>query len=321
MNPINILITSAGVMSAVNIIKSMRMQNDIEFNIIANDIDSLSPGLHLANKYYISPSIKNEERYLKFLLDVVVKENISVLFPCYSKELQLISKNIQKFEDLNVKILISPVSVLKLCDNKLEMSEMVHSLNIPVPKIIRNPSEESLPIFSRLNNSSGSNGAVLIDNKNYLQYLLDINDPRIYQEFIDGVEYTVDVLCDKKSNVVVAVPRKRLLTKSGQSVKGVTVKNDKLINYVGLICQEVGLVGPCNIQFIEKESKYYFIEVNPRYAAGGLMLTSYSGVNIPILALKILMEFKINKDELLFLPDIHMSRYWQEIIIKGKNIL
>ena len=44
MSLVNVLVTSAGVMSAVNIIKSLRIQREIKLNIIATDIDPYATG-------------------------------------------------------------------------------------------------------------------------------------------------------------------------------------------------------------------------------------------------------------------------------------
>ena len=79
---------------------------------------------------------------------------------------------------------------------------------------------------------SSSVGAILLDNEFQLRSCMLTNGNRMYQEYIDGMEYTVDVLCDKQSNVLLSAPRKRLSTKSGQSVKGVTVNNYFLNEYV-----------------------------------------------------------------------------------------
>ena len=60
---INVLITSAGVMSAVNIIKSLKLQKEINVEIVATDVDKYAAGLYLADKYYISPPLINKKEY------------------------------------------------------------------------------------------------------------------------------------------------------------------------------------------------------------------------------------------------------------------
>ncbi len=312
----NILVTSAGVMSAVNIIKSLRLQQEIKINIIATDVDPYAPGLYLADTHYISPKIKNQSEYLEFLFNIIKRHNISVLYPCYSKEIVIVSEYQAIFEKNGVNVLIPPVSVINLCNDKLKIAKFINSIDISVPKIINNPTTEDLPLFSKLLSGSSSVGATLIEDELYLQHCMLSKDKRMYQEYIGGMEYTVDTLCDRNSNVLIAAPRKRLSTKAGQTVKGVTVNNTIINKYVKKICKSVGLIGVCNIQFIERDSKYYFIEINPRYAAGGLMLTVNAGANLPLLALKIMLDIPISNKELNHTPNKVMTRYWQEIIIQ-----
>jgi biotin carboxylase len=70
---------------------------------------------------------------------------------------------------------------------------------------------------------------------------------------------------------------------------------------------------------MERENKFYFIEINPRYAAGGLMLTVNAGTNIPLLALKVMLGVPIENSELRHIPDIGITRYWEEIILNKIN--
>lgn len=316
MSKISVLVTSAGVASAVNVIKSLRIQNELDLSIIAIDVDNLASGLHLADYSYISPQISKPDEYLDFIYDICKRHDVKVLYPCYSKELTIISKARKKLEELGVFILLSSTEVIDFCNDKIRTSIQIKEMDIPVPKIILNPTDSDLPLFSKPLEGSSSKGAIFVDNYYMLQYLLNSNEKRIYQEFIDGEEYTIDVLCDTKSNVLFSGPRKRISTKSGQSVKGITVHNNTLKEYVDRICKSIRIVGVCNIQFIEKDGTFYFIEINPRYAAGGLMLTVHAGANLPLVALKLMLGLNIDKSELEHKKNIMMTRYWEEIIVE-----
>ncbi|WP_406656588.1 ATP-grasp domain-containing protein [Methanolobus sp. ZRKC2] len=316
MDEIIVLVTSAGVSSAINIIKSLKLQNEFKISIIATDLDELAPGLHLADHSYISPPISKTEEYLNFIYEICEKHNVSVLYPCYSKELAIISRAKDDFNRLGVKVLLSSPDVIDLCNDKMSASMKVEELGIPVPKIILNPNKFNLPLFSKPLEGSSSEGATYVDNYLKLHYLLNSTEKRIYQEYVSGDEYTIDVLCSNDSDVLFSGPRKRISTKSGQSVKGITINNDRLDDYVNSICKSFGVVGVCNIQFIEREEEFYFIEINPRYAAGGLMLTVKAGANLPLAALKLMLGFNIDKSELVHKPNIAMTRYWEEIIVE-----
>jgi carbamoyl-phosphate synthase large subunit len=104
-----------------------------------------------------------------------------------------------------------------------------------------------------------------------LTYLLGEYDNPIVQEYVDGREFTVDVLTHSASRVLSAVPRERLSLQEGVSDKGVTVENDDIVDDIEAICERVGHRGFTNIQFIESGGERIWLEVNPR-VAGGLAL-------------------------------------------------
>lgn len=318
MDAITVLVTSSGTSSAINVIKSLKLQTEFNISIIAVDVDNLAAGLRLADYYYISPPITRPDDYLEFLYGICKKHNVRVLCPCYSKELSLISKAIARFSELGVAMLLSSPNVIDLCNDKLHLLDFIEDIGIPTPKIFTTPNESHLPLFSKRVEGSGSRGAIYIENEHILKGLLASPEQRFYQEFIEGDEYTVDVLCDRESNVLFVGPRRRIEIKAGQSVKGVTIHNEILEDYVERICTSVGIVGVCNIQFIEKDGTFYFIELNPRYAAGGLMLTVHAGANLPLAALKVALGLPIDKSELKHTPNVTMIRYWEEAIIKER---
>ena len=63
----------------------------------------------------------------------------------------------------------------------------------------------------------------------YLSYTsksLHRSSDYIFQEYLPGQEYTIDVLCDIESNPLIVIPRKRLQTKAGISSKGEIIKDN-----------------------------------------------------------------------------------------------
>lgn len=312
---IKILVTSAGVMSAVNIIKALKAQTQLKIHIFAIDMDSYAPGLFFADKYEICPSIKNHKGYINYISDLVKRESIDIIFPCYSKEIILFSLNKDKFSSLGAKMLLPSSNSIKLCDDKHKSINCVKDLGIPVPKILKNPTSNDLPIFSKFSSGSGSDGAIYIENEYQFNNALSSEYSRIYQEYIKGREYTVDLISNYNSEPLISCPRERLSIKAGQSVKGITIISKRLSEYSRIISKNLKLVGICNIQFIKRDNVYYFIEVNPRSASGGLMLTVNSGVNLPLLAVKLMLNIEISDNELMHKNNISMTRFWEELIL------
>lgn len=311
---ITVLVTSAGVASAVNVIRALKMQDEIPVHIIAIDQNPLASGLHLADSHYACPSINNFPKYLEFILKLSSKHNIKAIFPCYSKEIYSIAKNQDLLRYAGVCSLLPEPDVIALCDDKIKMKNFVSNLDILMPKTIDNPTVKDLPLFSKKNQGSGSKGATLVESVHMLDHLMLENDSRIFEMYLKGEEFTVDILCNHNSEIVATSPRSRLLVKDGQTVMGATVQSVELIDYCRIICRELRLVGPCNAQFIKNNDQLYFIEINPRYAAGGLMLTVKSGLNIPLLALKIMIGQNVATD-MRAKVGVQMIRYWTEICI------
>lgn len=324
MDIVRVLVTSSGVGSAENIIRALRMQNEIEVEIHAIDINSHATGLYLADYGYIAPPISDDEVYINYLLDICQQNKINVIYPCYSKEIALVSKNADKFDKIGTKMLVPSHGTIETCNNKLKVNALLNQSNINLPKTISNPTSKDLPIFTKFNSGSSSQGAFIIESEDALQYHIknDENRSRIYQEYIQGLEYTVDVLCDHQSDVVIVCPRTRISTKSGQSVVGETVHNVEINDLCKVICKVLGIVGVCNIQFIQKEEKFYFIEINPRYAAGGLMLTVKAGANLPLASLLMLVDKrKYDRLQLNHRDGLIMIRHYNEIIVEKSNLI
>jgi len=317
---LNVMITSAGTASAVNVIKSLRKQNEFDINIIAIDNDPLASGLRLADKHYIVPLV-SDSKYITTILDIASFESIEIMLPIYSGEIAMIAENKKILESNNIKTLLPDSDVIKLCNDKPAMTEFVRKLGINTPKIYSNEEirilkGDEFPLFIKPVTGSSSSGALKIEDNAELEFHLRKNKDILVQDFIEGQEVTIDCFCNKQSEALVVAPRLRLAIKSGQSVKGKTIDNKKYFEIVKNISKKLGMVGVCNLQFIERGNDLFFIEINPRYAAGGLMLTVESGANIPLLVIKEILDLPILKEECSCKTNVFMSRYWEEVFWK-----
>lgn len=316
---INILITSAGTASAISVIKALKAQTALEVRLIATDMDEMAAGLYLADAYYLTPSIK-EAAYLPTLLEIIQKEQIQLMFPIFSKEIEVIAQHKEILDGVGVKLLLHPIESIQLVNDKFRMGDWVAAQGIDTPRCFPKKelsllTENHLPIFVKPVSSSSSKGARKLTKLEEIKQLLPQYDSLVFQEYVEGTEYTLDILVNKAHQPIVIAPRIRLSTKAGQSVKGETVSSEPFVEMVETICKGLKLVGPCNIQFMKQGDRYYFIEVNPRFAAGGLMLTVGAGANIPLLAVKEMLGMPIDEAVCKTRPGVRMTRYWEEIIL------
>lgn len=316
-----VLITSAGTASAINVIKSLKRQKELDLFLIAVDADILAPGLRLADKYFIVPRIEDVD-YTDKLISICKENNIHILIPIYSKEMGIIAEKSGHLESVGIKVLLPSVETIKICDNKKRFWEFCLEKNIITPRVYDEQeafklSDDKFPLFAKMISGSGSTGAQKIEGNEELKYFLKKFPGMILQNFIDGQEVTVDIFCNKEYNPIVISPRLRLMTKSGQTIKGKTIDNKPYVDIIVKICREIKMIGACNMQFfVDKDKKIILIEINPRFAAGGLMLTTEAGANIPLMVIKEILEIPIRQDDIFLETDVYMSRYFEEVFIR-----
>jgi len=310
----HVLITSAGTASAVTIIKSLKKQQQIPVKIYATDVDPLAPGLHLVDQHFLSNPISSDN-YVSELISAIKKFQISILIPTYSEEIDMVAKNIDLLTEIGVQVLVPPVKSVQICNDKHSFFQFCLANHILTPRCyIDKITELEFPLFAKPVTGSSSTNTFKIENDSEYQYFKKKYQDLIFQEYLSGQEYTVDIFCNRKNEVLVVSPRERIATKSGQMVKGRIVEKGPFFPIVNRLCGLLNLVGACNMQFIVKNDEYFLIEINPRFAAGGLMLTVEAGANIPLLYVKEALGHPISEEECKVKTGLTMTRYWQEII-------
>ena len=261
-----ILISAAGGPVAVNVIKYLKEQG---YFVIGMDSNSDVAAKFICDKFYSSPIISepNKQKYINLLKSI----EFDIFYPWLDEELKLISE--KEFpESLKHKIIISPPSTINLCLDKILFHSYCTSKNILVPS-----KTDSVPAFIRHRYSRGSKGAQLIIHKELLSAYRSTHDI-LSTEFIDGDEFTIDVLTDNNGQFMFAVPRQRIIS-SNVSLCGRVNMDDELIEYAKHIVQKFKFRGPINIQVIRSNKKIYMIEINPRIS-GTCILSIEAGFDL-----------------------------------------
>jgi carbamoyl-phosphate synthase large subunit len=312
-----VLVTSAGTSSAISVIKALRLQREIEVHIVAVDADPTAPGLFLADARASVPSASDPD-YVARLLALCEAHHIRALFPIHSGEIELLAAHAEAFTDRGIGVLLPTAASVQRCNDKRAMYALVSRLGFTVPREAGPGSGVPYPWFGKPNNGSGTIGTFLVRTSVDEAYAAAAAPGLLWQEFVEGPEYTVDIVCDRSHRPLVTSPRLRLATKAGQSVKGRTAAEPMLVARSEAICREIEMVGPCNLQFIRRGGEFVFIEVNPRYAAGGLMLTVGAGGNIPLVALRLALK-QGDPQPVTVLSGVTMLRYYEEIILQPEE--
>ena len=291
----NILITGAGGPAAIGVIKSLKGLNTFKHRIITVDSDKLAVGFHLSDSSYVIPMI-DENNYYDELRKVIKKENIDLILPTSDDVIPI--SMMKKIYFNNINLFMSDYHSIATCHNKMLFYKKC-SMDFRLPYT----TDKFIPVFTKPITGKGSVGIELIDKH---------KDGHIYQDYLPGIEYTIDVLCDMNSNVLSVIPRIRLQTKAGISTKGRIIRDDFIEKECKRICEFLELKGAICIQMKEDEDgNPKFIEINPRFG-GGTYFSALAGVNFA----SIILDLVDGKDVKIPEPkEITVLRHFEEVVV------
>jgi carbamoyl-phosphate synthase large subunit len=311
----SVIVPGAAGPAGINTIKSLKMSR-FDGKIIATDSNRLSAGFFMASAYAVMPKVVNEENYMKKLEEVINNYNVQVLMPSSGYDIYPYSKYRKQIEGFGAKPVVSDLETIEICFDKMMTFQKLNG-KFDLPFTTTNPDKiTEFPVIAKSRREKGRCNMMMIEDEDNLKHVSSKFSDMIFQEYLPGTEYTVDVLCDLGKKPVVAVPRIRLETKEGISTKGKVVHHPQIEQSCMDIAKSVGIIGPCCIQMkASRDGALKLVEVNPRMG-GGTIFAALAGANFPALVLDMVKEKEIVKPSF---SEVTVIRYFEEIVIGGAN--
>ncbi|MEK7598950.1 MAG: ATP-grasp domain-containing protein [Patescibacteria group bacterium] len=282
---VNVLICSGG--KRADIIKEFKNVLGDRGKVLITDAGELNAGRTFADGFLKSPRLQNEA-YLPFLKKAVQKNKIKLVFSVIDPELLLLAEYQKELEELGARVLISPLSSVKITSDKRKTAEFLKKIGILTPAVFTLPDVKNFPVFIKPYDGSGSKFVYKACNAEELAVFAGIAPNPMVMEYIEGQEYTIDCLSDLDGNVINVIPRKRLEVNNGISVKSEVDLDRKIVDDSIKILEALRARGPATIQLIKAAGgKNYFTELNLRFG-GGAMLGIRSGGNFAEKIIKML---------------------------------
>jgi carbamoyl-phosphate synthase large subunit len=293
---------------------------EIDLEIHGADRTDLAPGLHYCHRRHRVPPIK-EDSYIPALLDLVRSQKIDLLVPLLDHELGKLSESRDAFEALGCRLIISAPDVVEMCRDKLLSYRHFTDHNIDTPATW--PAEELLqadrlafPYFMKPRFGSAGLGNYRLDDLDTMRALARHVPHPIVQEFVEGVEHTVDAYTGLDGRFRCALPRRRLEVRGGEVSKSKLVMDSQLIEVAAeVINSRPGWMGVVTIQCIKTpDGRVRVIEVNPRFG-GGVPLSIRAGADFPRWLLTELAGQVPEIRQETFRDGLSMLRYDQSVFV------
>ena len=245
----SVLVPGAAAPAGINTIKALRLAN-YDGRIIASDSNTMSAGFFMADASEVIPEA-DDELFLKRLIEIIGKHGVKVLMPSSGYDIYPYSVNKALLMSLGTVPVVSERDTLEVCRDKILTFKRL-SKKFDLPFTTQDPDKiRTFPVIAKPRFGKGSKGILRIDNESDLKFSISKGEDLIFQEYLPGVEYTIDVLSTLEKKALLAVPRIRLQTKAGISTKGRIVINENIESICKSMAEDLKIIGPCCIQMKE----------------------------------------------------------------------
>ncbi len=339
--------------TAYHIINLIKQNNEIEFEVFATNRNPNSV-IFKACDYYEIEKIIPEEEYVDFCLDFCKKNKIDIFAPrtnmvtinqSSEKFEEIGVKLLTCCDSQNTRILSDKALFYDYISQSTDLtSHPRHMLNgkrlfnIPKYYVVDNVhdfekackniiNEGFKACFKPVHSEGGAGFRIIDETAGSIDSLYSFSSLRItmddvlkrlsqkesfkslmVMEFIDGYEYSIDCLAlDRK--LLSAVPRKKL------DGRARLLEDSPELTYIASeLTRTFNLSYAFNVQIRYDGDCPKILEINPRMS-GGVWISCLSGVNIPFLAVKLLLDK--NPDTVIPRPklDILASQIEKEVLL------
>lgn len=324
---LNVLFTCVG--RRVELLQAFRKAADehgVALTVVGADKSELAPALHLCDRAVVTPEVLAPS-YVPALLNAARDEHIDLLIPLIDHELLVIAGARERFSEMGCNALISDVPVVETCRDKLKTFACLTEHDIETPRtwaVADAPAAEArrYPYFMKPRRGSASLGNYKIHNDAELETFGRLVKEPIIQEFVEGIEHTLDVYTGFDGRPRCVVPRRRLEVRWGEVSKGQVIKDPRLIE-TG--CRVVEALGGCRgvvtIQcIVTPDGRIRVIEINPRFG-GGAPLSMLAGADLAgwIIDERLGRRPRIRMDG--YRDGVRMLRYDQSVFLDSRGRL
>jgi len=277
-----------------------------KYSIVATDADSFSFGLFQVEKHYVVPRA-TDPSYIASLVKLIKKENIRVLLPGTEIEVEMMTRNRHKLEQLGCVLIANPVEVVKVCRDKWRLYQWLIKNGFGTPKTVQRVDwgklveETGFPVVGKpVSDSGGSRHVEILKNRAELQHYLEETEGLeiIFQEYVGtaGGEYTVGVMISADGKLIDSIVVQRKLvglslgaerTINGSSFtlstgysQGFIINHPLIQGFCENLALKLGMRGPANIQCRLEGNDVKVFEVHPRFS-GTTSIRASVGFNEP----------------------------------------
>lgn len=239
--------------------------------IIGADSNAACLGRHFVDSFWEMPPLATLS--VESLVACCQSSDVRFIIPSRDGELLFFARAKSRLAEHGIAVMVSDEGSVNDCLDKLRFAELLLEHKIPaIPtfKGIEELAAERLVVKERF--GAGSlNIALNMGREESAAFAQGLADP-IFQPFIEGTEYSVDLFVDRKGTCKGVVARQRVLVLGGESQITTTVDHPQIEALCSEAAVKLGLYGHAVFQVLEDRAKaLHIIECNPRFGGASTL--------------------------------------------------
>jgi carbamoyl-phosphate synthase large subunit len=284
-----VLVTCAAGVAGTTVVKLLREAWGSAICIIAADAAEDGYVRQIADEYIDDLPPVADEQYGARVASLALRTGAEVALPCYSGELERYAAARAKLAAARVAWPAMGNASVSVLTDKLRLYEALAEagLRVPAAQLVEAAGVRAFPgeqVFVKPRGGAGSRGVLRIAEAEGLPVEPSADGRgRLEQVAVVGDELSLDGVVLRTGAVLGPIVRRRVVVKWGLAIVGESVLATEAHQRVfGVVARRLEIRGPLNVQVIvTADGELWTIDVNPRFPAGGMLLTAAMGLNMP----------------------------------------
>jgi carbamoyl-phosphate synthase large subunit len=288
---VNVLLTCAG--SRVDIVQAFQVAlaaGPHTGRLLISDAGEASPTRFEADGIVDLPVV-DDPGYTDALIAACRAEHINAVLPLTDLDPVILASAAPALAAVGTSVFLPDPEVALGCQDKWECHLMLQREGLPSPPTWLSGSVDldALPYPMLLKPRMGfaARHIYRAANPEELAFFERYSPlESVYQQALDGIEFSTDTLGDLQGRALGAIPRSMMQAKGGEQVKGESLDDPQLVDLAVRTVETLGLRGPACIQCFRKDGEIQGItDINTRFG-GAFPLPLAAGGGYPELIVR-----------------------------------
>lgn len=245
------------------------------FFIIGTDIREVDVKV---DAFFIVP-LATDNSFASKLLGIIAQQKPALFIPTVSEELLIVSELKKEIDGYHCSVFISRPEAVAIANDKLRTAAFMEKNNISVPRTFDGTSpreliikELGLPLLAKPCVGRGGRGVTIYRTAEEVYH--EKRQGILFQEFIPGEEFDVNLFIDKEGKVLASVALKKTVLKEGLVGNALEVERaskDDVIRLSKQAAEKLGMQGPLDFDIrLRDNGTPALLEINARLGGNAL---------------------------------------------------